>query len=270
MFPHPEPSEANTPEPVRTDPNGFEQVWLTVDQAVAYCEERGLSRTPKTVRKWAERSSGLADGDVISRKEDTAWGSYRWLIEQASLSKKVEEELELRAANQPEPVHTSSNNLPVMNPIENAETLTEPSTNLAEQVQTSAHPSEPVSPETTFATRPEPGANGFEPVQSGTHTEKLLEEVRERLADKDNEIAFLREQLAAAQAEVGERATSTDAAIKSLDRVVRSFELQAEANRTRALGIEAYRDEEGEIVQSTPLQAEPMDSGSRRHDIHRV
>jgi len=74
MFPHPEPSDTNTPEPVRTDPNVFEQVWLTVDQAVAYCDQRGLSRTPKTIRKWAERSSGLTDGDVVSRKEDTAWG----------------------------------------------------------------------------------------------------------------------------------------------------------------------------------------------------
>jgi len=69
---------------------------------------------------------------------------------------------------------------------------------------------------------------------------------------------------------VGERAASTDAAIKSLDRVVRSFELQAEANRSRALGVGTYREEDDEIVQPTQLQPETMDNESRRYDIHRV
>ncbi len=96
---------------MRTPENPLEYTWLTVDEAVAFCPERGLSRTPKTLRKWAERSDN---------KEDA-------------------------------------------------------------------------------------------------------------------EIAFLRDQLEKSQAEVGRRATSTDEALKTIDRVVHSFEMQAEANKALAL-----------------------------------
>lgn len=47
--------------------------------------------------------------------------------------------------------------------------------------------------------------------------------------------SILREQLGIAQAEVERRATSTDEALKTIDRVVRSFEMQAEANKVLAL-----------------------------------
>lgn len=43
-------------------------------------------------------------------------------------------------------------------------------------------------------------------MRTNAEAETVLEVVRERMADKDREIAFLREQLANAQAEVGKRA----------------------------------------------------------------
>ena len=108
MLPKPAETSANPSEPVHTPANGFEQEWLDVEQSVALALELGLSRTPKTIRKWAERSSGLPDGDVVARREDTQW-NYRWLIEKASLIRKVEEELELSGANHPKPVRTGAN-----------------------------------------------------------------------------------------------------------------------------------------------------------------
>jgi len=109
MFPSHDALRTNTPEPARTGSHPFEQVWLNVGQAVVRCAERGLTRTPKTLRKWAERSSNIGDGDVTSRKEDTSNGGYRWLIEETSLHRKIDEELELRAANPAEPVQTGAN-----------------------------------------------------------------------------------------------------------------------------------------------------------------
>ncbi len=81
----PDRTGSHSIEPAQSGAHPFEQEWLSVNQAVTYCAELGLVRTPKTVRKWAERSSGLPDGDVLSRKQDTMWG-YRWQIEKASLS----------------------------------------------------------------------------------------------------------------------------------------------------------------------------------------
>ena len=100
---------ANRFEPLLPAETGLPDiVWLTVDEAVAYCDAHGLSRTPMTVRKWAERSFNLPDGDVVSDREDTLWGRYRWKIEAASLTRKVAEELS-RERGSDEPVQTGSN-----------------------------------------------------------------------------------------------------------------------------------------------------------------
>lgn len=90
----------------------------------------------------------------------------------------------------------------------------------------------------------EPSAHHSEPVRTGlldvrpeeTSSKILEDELRERLQDKNAEIAILRDQLGKSQAEVERRATSTDEALKTIDRVVRSFEMQAEANKALALG----------------------------------
>jgi len=98
------PASQRTSEPV-----SFEEVWLTVDEAVAYCEGQGLSRTAKTIRKWAERSFNVPEGEVVSRREDTLWGRYRWKIELRSLERKVAEELSREADVTRELVQTGAN-----------------------------------------------------------------------------------------------------------------------------------------------------------------
>ena len=56
--------------------------WLTVQDAVAYCLSKSLSRTPKTVRKWAQRARDPQSGtaEIMVKAQDTENG-FRWLIE---------------------------------------------------------------------------------------------------------------------------------------------------------------------------------------------
>lgn len=220
---------SHPPEPVRTPENPLEYEWLTVDQAVAFCAERGLSRTPKTLRKWAERSYNKEDADIIVRREDTMW-SYRWKIEKSSLARKVDQELSLAGVNASEPVRTSAPEKPDRNE--------QIAVNNSEPVQTGANTSEPVRT----------GSLDIWPARGSVD---VLDEVRKRLEDKDAEIVFLREQLDKAQAEVERRATSTDEALKTIDRVVRSFEMQAEANKALALAGGTSGGEQSEPVRFT-------------------
>ncbi|MEO0938559.1 MAG: hypothetical protein AAFY38_10440 [Pseudomonadota bacterium] len=237
-------------EPVRTPENPLEYEWLTVDEAVAFCADRGLSRTPKTLRKWAERSYNKEDADIIVRREDTMW-SYRWKIEKASLARKVDQELSLSGANTSELVRTVS-----------VQDDKQDLANTSEPVRTGATTSQATSVSETEEQQSEPSADMSEPVRTGAHearklevSSNVLEEVRERLRDRDEEIAFLRDQLSKAQAEVERRATSTDEALKTIDRVVRSFELQAEANKALALGGVVIRDQDAEPVRYAETQA---------------
>lgn len=259
---------AHPPEPVRTGADTFEQEWLSVEKAVVYCAELGLTRTPKTIRKWAERSSGLPDGDVLARKEDTPWG-YRWQIEKASLTRKVEEEIELRGANPSEPVYTGAPSSDQPNSEKTTTFNSEPTPNPSDPVQTGADMFERSARQSAQENPPEPSAHPFEQVQNRSEIETVLDEVRARMSDKDNEIAFLREQLADAQTEIGRRAASTDEALKTIDRVVRSFEMQAEANKALALrgGEQKSYSEATEPIRFTP---ESVDNQNRHQDIRRV
>ena len=226
---------AHPSELVRTPENPLDYSWLTVDQAVAFCAERGLSRTPKTLQKWAERSYNKPDADIVVRRADTMWG-YRWKIEQASLSRKVAEELSL--ADVSAPVRTSANTPATPNDLP----INKIQVNRSEPVRTGAETFTQPIINSNQENSDEPGSHLSEHVRTGAHdirptenSAKVLSEVRERLRDKDAEIAFLRDQLGKAQAEVERRATSTDEALKTIDRVVRSFEMQAEANKALAL-----------------------------------
>lgn len=221
-------------EPVRTPENLPQTEWLTVDEAVSLCAEHGLSRTPKTLRKWAERSFQKEDAEIIVRREDTMW-AYRWKFEKTSLVRKIEQEVSLSSSNTSEPVRTSPN--------EGSHTHQAQDDFLSGSRK--PHPFEPVSTSSQEGSEHDPvkpdkpGSNDSKPVRTSSHQtgdlDGVLEEVRERLADKNREVEFLRGQLEIAQAEVGRRATSTDEALKTIDRVVHSFELQAEANRALAL-----------------------------------
>lgn len=268
FFPNRSTLGSHHPEPMRTGADPFEQKWLSVEQAVVYCAELGLTRTPKTIRKWAERSSGLPDGDILARKEDTPWG-YRWQIERASLTRKVEEEIELRGANPSEPVRTSSTIQTQPEPEKTSAPNSEPHTHQAEPVRTSAEEFEPSTVQFSEENSPEPSAHQFGQVQTCSEIETVLDEVRARMSDKDREIAFLRDQLADAQAEIGKRAASIDEALKTIDRVVRSFEMQAEANKALALRGEEqteYRD----ATQPIRFTPESVENQNRHQDIRRV
>ena len=72
-------------------------IWLTVPEAVAYCEARGLSRNIKTIRRWAARSlSRPENAEVTVREEDTENG-FRYVIERQSLDRKIAQELAFEA-----------------------------------------------------------------------------------------------------------------------------------------------------------------------------
>ncbi len=78
-------------------PSDAALIWLTVPEAVAYCEARGLSRNIKTIRRWAARSlSRPENAEVTVREEDTENG-FRYVIERQSLDRKIAQELTFEA-----------------------------------------------------------------------------------------------------------------------------------------------------------------------------
>lgn len=136
----PVPTGANTSQQVATGSDRLEQVatgahlfgdWLTIEEAVAYCLSKGLNRTPKTIRKWAQRSRDTNSVAEIKVKSQDTENGFRWLIERDSLDVKIEQEKQFAlrrssddGANTSAPVPTGAHT--------------------SEQVATGAHPSEPV------------------------------------------------------------------------------------------------------------------------------
>ncbi|WP_108782725.1 hypothetical protein [Pontivivens insulae] len=198
---------ANPSEPVRTgsEPVEIAEVWLTVEDALAYCSEQGLSRTAKTLRKWAERSYKIPEGEVVSDREDTIWGRYRWKIERSSLERKVAEELGRERQNQGAPVQTSAHQSDEVRSKE-AEM---PSSHPSEPVRTSANTHTVSLSEKPNRSLNASAANSTAQVRTGSNGEvtedaaqmdlaTLRAENRELRAqqkrDRD-EIAFLRDEV---------------------------------------------------------------------------
>lgn len=200
-FPNKDEPGANPSEPSASISHALNDVWLTVDEAVARCEGRGLSRTAKTIRKWAERSFNLPEGEVVSDREDTLWGRYRWKIEQKSLDRKITEELSREAALTNKPVQTGAN---ITDDMQSEITQKTP-TNPSEPVQTGAinttqddlgeQPSNKSERATDVRTRahvlPVSGINSDELARLRAENEGLRNQ-QER--DQD-EIKFLREEV---------------------------------------------------------------------------
>ena len=123
--------------------------WLTVQEAVAYCLSHGLNRTPKTIRKWAQRSQNPISGsaEITVKSQDTENG-FRWLIEKTSLDVKIAQELEFETRKNgfadntdlSELVATSANLSTPVQVNEPAEELVGTSENASAQVPTGAHP----------------------------------------------------------------------------------------------------------------------------------
>lgn len=154
--------------------------WLTVQDAVTHCQSEGLSRTPKTIRKWAMRSHLLEPGagDVVARSQDTENG-FRWLIERSSLDVKIAQELEFDSRkkaetfvpNLLEPVATGADGFEEVQANEQA----------TEQVGTSSNPSEAVH------TLPHPDAGYV------AFLEKQLDRAHQQIDVKDRQIDALLE-----------------------------------------------------------------------------
>lgn len=172
-----------------------ETAWLTVAEAVIRCTDRGLPRTPKTIRKWAARSFEQPEAaDISARREDTENG-FRWSIEADSLERKIDEELEYEAQRQPKPDVTGMHTFGQVSLETKAETLEEP-------VET---PSEPVRAGTESS-----GGSGVEA------------ELRHQLEQSRAEVEFLRDEL------VHRRQTD-----KALGTVIEAFKLNAETTRSQ-------------------------------------
>lgn len=102
---------ADTPEQARPEPD-MSGSWLSVPEAVAYCEAQGLSRNIKTIRRWAQRSHARPENaEVLVHEQDTGNG-FRYVIEKTSLDRKIAQEIAFdamraatdRMADMPAPV----------------------------------------------------------------------------------------------------------------------------------------------------------------------
>jgi hypothetical protein len=157
---------ANPSEPVRAGADRFAPApWMTVAEAVLYCADKGLPRTPKTLRKWARRSSLFPDdAELEVRREDVENGD-RWVIERGSLDRKIAQERELIARRADEPVRTG-----------------------ADQV-------EPVRTGSLAQTLAKPDAAAPEPAQTGANQSEIIGALHDRIADLKAEVAFYREEL---------------------------------------------------------------------------
>ncbi|MEL6311321.1 MAG: hypothetical protein AAFQ17_02980 [Pseudomonadota bacterium] len=79
------------------EPNISSADWLSVPEAVAYCEAKGLRRNIKTVRRWAARSLARPENAELSAREQDTPNGFRHIIERGSLDRKISQELAFEA-----------------------------------------------------------------------------------------------------------------------------------------------------------------------------
>jgi hypothetical protein len=189
---------ANPSEPARTGADRL-RPWLTVAEAVLYCADNGLSRTPKTLRKWARRSFLFPDdAELDVRREDVENGD-RWVIERGSLDRKIAQERELMARRADEPVGAGADQVEPVRTGSLAQTLAKPDAAAPEPVQTGANQSEPAPAQT-----------------------EIIEALHDRIEDLKAEVAFYREEL-----------TDRRNATAAITGVIEAFRLSAGANAAR-------------------------------------
>ena len=164
-------------EPMPTGAHPFGD-WLTVQDAVAYCLSHGLNRTPKTIRKWAQRSQNPISGsaEITVKSQDTENG-FRWLIEKASLDVKIAQELEFE---------TRKNKL-------------DESANAFEQVATGLNLSEPVPINELAKELTSTSENGSAQVPTGSRPfgDDMIEFLKKQIDIKDQQIAVKDQQIGA-------------------------------------------------------------------------
>ena len=152
--------------------------WLTVQDAVAFCLSHGLNRTPKTIRKWAQRSQNPISGsaEITVKSQDTENG-FRWLIQRTSLDVKIAQELEFE---------TRKNKL-------------DESANASEQVATGLNMSEPVQVNETANEQTSTAENGSAQVETSARkfNDGMIEFLKKQIDIKDQQIAVKDEQIGA-------------------------------------------------------------------------
>jgi transposase len=159
----------HTSEQVGTGADMFGQ-WLSVQEAVAYCLSKGLHRTPKTVRKWAQRARDPESGTAeISVKAQDTENGFRWLIERSSLDVKIEQEkqFELRKDGEANGEHLSA------------------------QVATGAHTSAPVLVEEQTVHEMSTPPHTSEQVGTGANLDngQMIDFLMEQIDTKDQQLA---------------------------------------------------------------------------------
>ncbi|RMF03764.1 MAG: hypothetical protein D6773_06865 [Alphaproteobacteria bacterium] len=213
--------EAHPVTPVQTGADD-EQPWLTVSEAVLRCTERGLPRTPKTVRKWALRSAQNPDSSDLSVRREDIENGYRWLIEPASLDRKIAEELEFEARQGREPAGTGASVVAPPEPPNVAPALSEPELHPVEPVQTGA--------------------------DRGGHQREVEQLLREQLEQAQEEVAFLRGEL--------KHRRTTD---QALGDVIKALRLQAETSHAR-LEAGYHRPASHQVVIDREGAQDPQDT----------
>ena len=208
------------------DPAGAHQFaeWLTVSEAVTYCASNGLSRTPKTIRKWALRSHSDAEGaDLKVRREDIENG-FRWSIERESLDRKIAQERDFERRNQSELVQTGSHS-------SKPEQI-----GSVKRVTAGTHENETKPVRTgSDSTIPEKSEIADENVASNDdYDARLIEALKEHISKQDEQILFYREELR-------DRRTST----KALAEVIQAFRLNAENQSHRQSSSARHHDVRG-------------------------
>ena len=178
------------------------EIWLTVSEAVAHCSLLGLSRTPKTVRRWAHRSAQYPEsGDLIVRSQDLETG-FRWTIRKDSLERKVAQELEFEARKTTGPEH--------------------PGPTMSGHVSSESDPH--FATETCEDTRA-PGLPGSNNSAQGRDLHAVNEELRDRIRDLKSQVEFYEE-------EFRDRRQTT----KALTDVIAAFRLNAETQASQSRG----------------------------------
>lgn len=212
-----EPATASAP--VQTGAVGF-GAWLTVGEAVAYCQTQGLSRTQKTVRKWAQlaHQAGGQD-DVRVRHQDTENG-FRWLIERESLNVKIAQEkeyearkAEVQANDLAEPVPTSTHRLLPVRTDAATEAGDDPDANASGHVRTGVDPSAPVHANESVRPR-------------DARATEMIDFLKNQIDEKDRQLRTKDDQIAA----MLERDHETNALIHGLQNMLA---LRAPSDRQR-------------------------------------
>lgn len=165
--------------------------WLSVPEAAAHCEARGLSRNIKTIRRWAQRSHARPkNAEVFVREQDTENG-FRYVIEKSSLDRKIAQELAFDAMRAQADSRADTPPAPPRMP---APVQAEPDASgqgLHEAEPQIATPAEPTGEDTPADVRTgeDPNVRKLEVI---SRDEGFL---REQITQKDVQIAELNEQM---------------------------------------------------------------------------